>query len=128
MIDLKLRLSVDDIKKLDLSVLPPKVKIKIEQYLRSVPESTEALDVYFNVSENTDASLAQLAKVHFLIRQLSQFTGHSVEEVKLLIKERIDFINENNSPKSFKDASKRELSEAIQECIKLGLLVGLDLS
>jgi hypothetical protein len=122
--DLKLRLKVDELKTIT-AALDTKLKRRLELYLNSLNESTEIVDVYLCEAETENGTNAQLAKVHALIRQLSVFTGHTTTEIKLLIKERIDFTNDDGSPKSFSVASKRELSIAIQECINLGQSIGL---
>lgn len=78
-----------------------------------------------------DGTLAQLAKVHTMIRELSRHTGFSFSETKLLVKEEAGLClsrtvagKEYFLCKSFGDCDKEELSAAIQACIEIGLKVG----
>jgi len=79
-----------------------------------------------------DHSLAQLAKVHALIRELAYCTGNDFEDVKLEVKRRAGLtVRSKDSAgkpielvKTFADCSKEQLSMAIEACILIGNDVG----
>lgn len=103
-----------------------------EEFKKLVPEGG-FVDLYVEAVSN-DGNLAQLAKVHALIRDLSAHTGFSTSEIKLLVKERagLCLTREKEGKEificpSFGDASKEDLSSAIQTCIEIGREVGCHL-
>ena len=86
----------------------------------------ELVDVFYEVNHD-DGTLPQLAKLHVLIKQLAIHTGYSVDDMKLLIKDKAGLCiarelsgREYFLAKSFGECSKEELSLAIQACIELG--------
>jgi hypothetical protein len=89
---------------------------------KSIPHD---IDCYLTVVVNADDKTAgQLAKVHALIREISNSTGHTFEEIKAIIKERAGLSTSSNL-KSFADCSKKEMCEAIEQCIVLGNELGI---
>ena len=71
--------------------------------------------------QSDDGSLAQLAKIHAMIRDLSLHTGYSFEDSKLIIKHKAGLCIEKTIEgekflycKSLGDCSKQELSLVIQ--------------
>ena len=100
-------------------------KHKLDAFVNSLPDGTQIECYYSVILDPREKSLGQLAKVHVLIKQLASDTGHSVGEIKDVIKDRSGLINiESGEVKSFRDCSKTELSTAIQECINLGNEIG----
>ena len=100
-----------------------------EEFKKLVPEGG-FVDLYAEVVDN-DGNLAQLAKVHAMIKELSRHTGFTTSEVKLLVKEKAGLcITREKEGKeificpSFGDSSKEDLSAAIQACIDIGNEVG----
>ena len=79
-----------------------------------------------------DHSLAQLAKVHALIRELAHCTGNEFEDVKLEVKRKAGLTLRSKDAegkpieivKTFADCSKEQLSMAIEACIQLGAEFG----
>lgn len=74
-----------------------------------------------------DGTLAQLAKCHALVRELSNHTGFTFEDTKTLLKEKAGLCLLRNVAgkeyflcKSLGDADKVELSAFIQAAIELG--------
>lgn len=74
-----------------------------------------------------DGTLAQLAKVHAMIHELSRHTGYTFSETKMLIKEKagLCLIREQAGREiflcaSFGDCDKDELSAAIKACYEMG--------
>ena len=87
----------------------------------------EKVEVTFQIVSEK-GSEAQMKKLYACIRQLANDLGYSEEEVKLLVKEKSNFIDkENNLIKSFADCTKHELSVAIQAAIEIGNNVGSNL-
>jgi hypothetical protein len=96
-----------------------------ELFKKQLPEGT-IIDFYQEIASD-DGTLAQLAKIHTMIRELSLHTGFTFEEVKLLIKKRSGLVmtikndgKEELFIKSLGDCNKEELSIAIQAALELG--------
>ena len=91
----------------------------------------QEIEAYLTVLENDNKTAGQLAKAHALIREISNSTGHTLDEIKLIIKERAGLydpatIGSTSSPfKSFADCNKQEMSKVIEECISLGHDLGI---
>ena len=100
-------------------------QIKLQAFIDSLPEGAKVEVYYSAVLDPSEKSLGQLAKVHVLVKQLAKDTGHTVAEIKDMVKQRIGLIDISTGEiKSFADCSKSELSAAIQECIIIGNEVG----
>ena len=100
-------------------------KMKLQAFLDSIPDGAKIECYYSVILDPREKSLGQLAKVHVLIKQLAQDTGHTVGEIKDVIKDRSGIVDvATGEVKSFRDCSKTELSTATQECINLGNEVG----
>lgn len=96
-----------------------------ELFKQQIPDGT-IIDFYQEIATD-DGTLAQLAKVHAMIRELSLHTGFTFEEAKLLIKKRSGLVlmkkvdgREEIHVKSLGDCNKDELSLAIQAALELG--------
>jgi len=92
---------------------------KYKMFRDNLPEGT-LVEVYMDI-QSDNGSLAQLAKIHAMIRQLCTHTGDSFEDMKLIIKKRAGLCIEKELDgsrflycKSFADVSKEELSLTIQ--------------
>jgi len=88
-------------------------------------EEGQKIQVYMEVLDISN-TLAQLAKVHAMIKELSIHIGSSFEDVKCLIKYKAGLCitrtiegNEFFDCKSFGDCSKEELILAIEACYQL---------
>jgi uncharacterized protein YvpB len=99
---------------------------KLELYKKTL-EPGAKVEVFLN-QVSDDKSLAQLAKVHAMIKEIANFTGHSFEEIKSEVKERSGLVlvygTSHHEYKSFSNCSKDELSMAIQTCMEIGAGVG----
>ncbi len=86
----------------------------------------EIVEVYITKIENEDDKTSgQLAKVHACIRELARETGHTFEEMKEIVKEKAGLYDPASKEyKSFADCDKKELSDAIQNCVELGAIIG----
>ena len=100
-----------------------------EQFVSSVPEG--AIVEFFYEVQHDDGTLPQLAKLHAMLKPLANHIGETVENLKLLVKDRAGLCiarevsgKEYFLAKSFGDCSKEELSLAIQAAIEIGENVG----
>jgi hypothetical protein len=102
---------------------------KLNLFIKSLPEG-EKVEMYLSQATKSDKTIGQLAKVHALIRELANFTGHEFEEMKDLIKHKAglyyidDPEKKTTKLKSFSDCSKEELGSAIESCISIGHNIG----
>jgi hypothetical protein len=100
-----------------------------EIFISNIPEG--AIVEFFYEIQHDDGTLPQLAKLHVMLKQLSMHIGESVENMKLLVKDRAGLCiarevagKEYFLAKSFGDCSREELSLAIQAAIQIGEDVG----
>jgi hypothetical protein len=98
---------------------------QLEAFVSHIPEGS-IVEFFYEV-QHDDGTLPQLAKLHVIIKQLSTHIGESVENIKLLVKDRAGLCiarevsgREYFLAKSFGDCSKEELSLAIQAAIEIG--------
>ena len=91
----------------------------------------ETVEMDLSVTSDNDKSLGQLAKVHALMRELANASGHTIDEIKdqVKIKAGLYKITETGKKefKSFTNCSKEDLSNAIETCISIGHLIGCNL-
>lgn len=114
--------------KKERGLLKPVTLAAAKQYERFVSDIPEGSVVeFFYELQHDDGTLPQLAKIHAMIKQLSTHVGETVENMKLLIKDRAGLCiarevagKEYFLAKSFGDCSREELSLAIQAIIEIG--------
>jgi hypothetical protein len=112
-----------------LKLLLNKDKINYKNFLENIKEG-ETVEGFFSI-KGEDKSLAQLAKVHVIIRTLANELGYTFSEMKKLIKDNAGLyvtINKEKEYKSFSECSKSEIASAIQCCIEIGNEVGVNLA
>ena len=107
-------------------------ELKYKHFTADMPDNT-LVEVYMSI-QSDDGSLAQLAKIHAMIRDICSHTGDSFEDMKLIVKKRAGLCIEKELDgtrflycKSFGDCSKQELSLAIQAIQEIGILLELPL-
>jgi hypothetical protein len=98
---------------------------QFEHYASDVPDGM-IVECFYEITHD-DGTLPQLAKLHVLIRQLATHVGETVENMKILIKDRAGLCISRNVAgkeyflaKSFGDCSKEDLSLAIQAAMEIG--------
>lgn len=103
-----------------------------EEFVSNIPENS--IVEFFYEIQHDDGTLPQLAKLHVMIKQLAVHIGESVENMKLLVKDRAGLCisrevsgKEYFLAKSFADCSREELSLAIQAALEIGEEVNLHL-
>lgn len=96
-----------------------------ELFVSHLPEGA-IVEAFFEMQQD-DGTLPQLAKLHVMIRQLASHIGETVENMKLLVKDRAGLCiarevagKEYFLAKSFGECSKEELSLAIQAALEIG--------
>jgi len=93
----------------------------MKNFLHNCKEG-DIVSMYVSKEEKDNGSLAQLAKIHADIRHISNISGHTFEEIKLLVKTEAGLVIETEtSPqiKSFADCSKEELNVVLQILSKI---------
>lgn len=105
-------------------------KLAKEQYrifLMSLNDG-DKLDVLFEL-KNEDNTHAQLKKIHVCIKEMAEEQGHTVEEMKRLVKDECGMSYKNEKGKkvyeSFAGCSKKELSNVIETIIQMGRFMGM---
>ena len=105
---------------------------QFELFVSSVPEHS-IVEFFYEVTHD-DGTLPQLAKLHVMLKHLSTHIGETVENMKLLVKDRAGLCiarevagKEYFLAKSFGECSKEELSLAIQAAIEIGQEVNFPL-
>jgi len=96
-----------------------------EQFVSTIPDG--AVVEFFYELQHDDGTLPQLAKLHAMLKPLASHIGETVENMKLLVKDRAGLCiarevsgKEYFLAKSFGECSKEELSLAIQAAIEIG--------
>ena len=118
--------------KKERGLLKPITLASMKQYEHFVSHLQEGDIVeFFYEKQHDDGTLPQLAKIHVMLKQLATHIGESVENLKLLVKDRAGLCiarevsgKEYFLAKSFGDCSREELSLAIQAAIEIGEQVG----
>lgn len=92
-------------------------KLSYDFYVNNMKEGELVMVTYEPV--HSDATYAQLAKIHACIRDMAANTGHSFAEIKKEMKEKAG-LKIKGKLKSFSDCSKEELSQVIHTIIETG--------
>jgi hypothetical protein len=114
--------------KKERGLLKPITLADMKQYEKFVSRLADgAIVEFFYEEQHDDGTLPQLAKLHVMLKQLSTHIGETVENMKLLVKDRAGLCiarevsgKEYFLAKSFGDCSRDELSLAIQAAIEIG--------
>jgi len=114
------------LKKEDGKLVPKSVqdKIMLKHYVDNMEEGSVVKVTYEDYSLG---SYAQISKLQASIREISNYLGYSIDEVKDIVKHKANLYSEDGNLKSFADCSKEELSQAIECLMKLGDQVGFPL-
>lgn len=94
-------------------------------FTSNVPDDT-LVEIYMEVQKD-DGTLAQLAKVHAMVRELSNHIGETFEDMKLMVKKRAGLCIEKEIDgerflycKSFGKCSREELALCIEAMKQIG--------
>lgn len=112
-----------------LVYVKPQDTIDYQKFKDLIPEGAY-VELYAEEAGD-DGTLAQLAKVHAMIHELSRHTGYTFSETKMLIKEKAGLCLVRNEAgreiflcASFGDCDRDELSMAIKACYEMGEQTG----
>lgn len=101
------------------------VSKQMELYVSKIPDGS-IVECFYEM-QHDDGTLPQLAKLHVIIRQLASHIGETVENMKILVKDRAGLCiarevagKEYFLAKSFGECSREELSLAIQATMEIG--------
>lgn len=102
----------------------PKMKTEFEHFV-TLLENDDLVEAYFEKIVD-DASLPQIKKIHKMFRIMSEHSGYTVEEIKILVKESCGLayskiINGERYViplKSIGDMSKTEISNLMEGTIR----------
>lgn len=104
-----------------------------ELFVSKAPEGS-IIEFFYEV-QHDDGTLPQLAKLHVMLKHLATHIGETVEDMKILVKDRAGLCiarevagKEYFLAKSFAECSKEELSLAIQAAIQIGEEVNFPLT
>jgi hypothetical protein len=114
--------------KKERGILKPLSIASMKQYELFVSRLQEgAIVEFFYEEQHDDGTLPQLAKLHVMLKELAIHIGETVENMKLLVKDKAGLCiarevsgKEYFLAKSFGDCSREELSLAIQAAIEIG--------
>lgn len=116
--------------RLDFSTLAATKQFEI--FVSNIPEGS-IVEFFYEVTHD-DGTLPQLAKLHVMLKHLATHIGETVENMKLLVKDKAGLCiarevagKEYFLAKSFGECSKEELSLAIQAAIEIGQEVNFPL-
>lgn len=108
-----------------LAFISEAARKQYEIFVSKLPEGQVVEFFYETVHD--DGTLPQLAKLHVMLKMLASHIGETVENMKLLVKDKAGLCiarevagKEYFLAKSFGECSKEELSLAIQAAIELG--------
>jgi len=108
-------------------------QVRYQRFLSNLKEG-DIVEEFTEIRGN-NATVAQIARIHAMLRELSAYTGHGFEELKSMVKERTGLVvhkvedeKEIYELKSFAYCSRQELSQAIDACIHLGELFNCQLA
>ena len=101
--------------------------------LESIPDG-ELVEIYME-KQSDDGTLAQLAKVHAMIRELAIHIGETFEDMKLLVKKRAGLCIEKEIEgerflhcKSLGKCNKQELALCIEAMKQIGEAIDYSIS
>jgi hypothetical protein len=102
-------------------------------FIESIPDG-ELVEIYME-KQSDDGTLAQLAKVHAMIRELAIHIGETFEDMKLLVKKRAGLCIEKEIEgsrflycKSLGKCNKQELALCIEAMKQIGEAIDYSIS
>lgn len=105
---------------------------KYKDFIKNLQDN-QKVEIFLDAFKD-DGTIAQLAKIHACIKELSAETGSSFEDMKLTIKHKSGMCMKKIVDgeaymlcKSFGDCSKEELSLVINTIIEIGDMCNMDL-
>lgn len=100
---------------------------RLKEFIKSLTEDDEIECIMEAVEPNN--TKAQLAKIHVMIKEISDETGEDVKATKNNIKDQCGFtkyVDGKKVYKSFADASKEQLSDIIEKIYLIGEFLNIN--
>ena len=97
------------------------MKTRFNQFIRELTEDDEIECIMEAVEPNN--TKAQLAKIHVMIKEISDETGEDIKKTKKDIKDQCGltyYVDQQKYYKSFADLSKQDLSDVIEKMYLIG--------
>jgi hypothetical protein len=97
------------------------MKTRFNQFLKEISEDDE-IDCIMEADEPNNTK-AQLAKIHVMIKEISDETGEDLKKTKKDIKDQCGltfYLDNKKQYKSFADLSKEDLSNVIEKMYVIG--------
>jgi hypothetical protein len=97
------------------------MKTRFNQFLKEISEDDE-IDCIMEADEPNNTK-AQLAKIHVMIKEISDETGEDLKKTKKDIKDQCGltfYLDKKKQYKSFADLSKEDLSNVIEKMYVIG--------
>lgn|SRR6056300_114537 len=108
---------------------PAKIQqTRLNAFLQSLPDGAN-LEMFISATTGKGSN-AQLARLHVMIREIANDLGYTYKEVKLMVKRNVGLCfmrDKQEYCKSFADCDKDDLNLCIQECVRLGDDLGIQL-
>ena len=108
---------------------PAKVQqTRLNTFLKSLPDGVK-LEMFLSTTSDNGTN-AQLARLHVMIREIANDLGYTFHEIKLTVKRNTGLCftkDKEEYCKSFADCDVEDLNLCIQECIRLGDDLGIQL-
>ena len=97
------------------------MKTRFNQFIRELTEDDEIECIMEAVEPNN--TKAQLAKIHVMIKEISDETGEDIKKTKKDIKDPCGltyYVDQQKYYKSFADLSRQDLSDVIEKMYLIG--------
>ncbi len=103
------------------------MKTRFNQFLRELTEDDEIECIMEGVEPNN--TKAQLAKIHVMIKEISDETGEEIKVTKKQIKDQCGltfYVDNEKHYKSFADLSRQDLSNVIEKMYVIGEFLNIN--
>jgi len=110
-------------KKVGTQVVPVDnlMKLKLKNFVNNLTDKDEIECLFEAVEPNNTKS--QLAKIHVMIKEISDETGETLKQTKLNIKDQVGltyYVDNEKIYKSFADETRESLSNIIEKLYIVG--------
>lgn len=103
------------------------MKDRFNQFIKKLTEDDEIECILESVEPNN--TKAQLAKIHVMIKEISDETGEDLKQTKIDIKDQCGltyYIDQTKYYKSFADLSRQDLSDVIEKMYLIGTFLNIN--
>lgn len=103
------------------------MKDRFNQFIKKLTEDDEIECILESVEPNN--TKAQLAKIHVMIKEISDETGEDLKKTKIDIKDQCGltyYVDQTKYYKSFADLSRQDLSDVIEKMYLIGTFLNIN--